>query len=357
MATMDKTYMRNFTYIGILLVLLVLSFILLKPILMSIITGIILASIFVPLYKRLNKIINHKNLSTAIISVLLLVIFVIPLIFLTPVLLNQSIHVYTASQNIDFITPLKNMFPTLFTSQQFTNNIGSVISSFVTKITNSFMNMISKLILNFPTIFLQMLVTFFIFFFVVRDHDKLIKYIQSIMPFPKKVEEKLFKSTRDITLSVLYGQIVMGTVEGIIGGISFYIFGVGNPLFLMLLASIAGIFPIIGTTIVWVPVTIFLFIKGNFLSAIGVLAFGLIAVFIENAVKPAFVSKRTNVHSAVILLGMVGGLFAFGLLGFILGPLILAYLLIILELFRDKRGPTFLIQEPEQGIDIKTEKS
>ncbi|NCN86406.1 AI-2E family transporter [archaeon] len=351
---MDKSYLRKVTSLVILAVLIVLSYFLLKPILMSIITGIILAFIFLPVFQKINKKIPSRNVSVTIVCILLILLIVIPVWFLTPVLLNQSIEIFLASQKIDFVTPLQNAFPKLFSIGTFSNEITSVVYSFITKITNGAMNMISKVLLNFPTLFLQFLVTFFTFFFVLRDSEKFVEYIQSLLPFPKEIETKLFKSSRDITFSVLYGQVIIGILQGIFAGISFFLFGVGNALFLTLLAIIAGIFPIIGTTVVWIPVAIYLFVNGQLWPAIGVTFFGLIASFFENAVKPVFVSKRTNVHSSIILLGMVGGLFMFGILGVILGPLILAYLLIVLEIYRDKRTPSYLIQNPEdQEIDIK----
>lgn len=264
--------------------------------------------------------------------------------FIMPTLVDQSISIFFASQQLDFVTPLKNLFPSLFQVEGLSNEIGSIIYSFVTKMTNSVMNMVSGVILNFPTLFLQSLVMFFTFFFVLRDNEKFVAYIQSLLPFSKEVERKLFKSSRDITFSVLYGQVVLGILQGLAVGIGFFLFGVDNALFLTILAAIAGVFPIIGTAIVWVPVLIFLFIDGSTFAAFGVLIFGLVSSILENAVKPMFVSKRTNVNSAIILLGMVGGLFFLGILGVVLGPLILAYLLIILEIYRDKRVPGFFIE-------------
>ncbi|MFQ5531099.1 MAG: AI-2E family transporter, partial [Candidatus Nanoarchaeia archaeon] len=139
-----------------------------------------------------------------------------------------------------------------------------------------------------------------------------------------------------------------GVVQGLVVGIGFFIFRVPNALLLTLLASLAGIFPIIGTTIVWAPVVIYLFLAGNNFAAIGIIFFGIISSSIDNLIRPIFVSKRTNVHTAVILIGMIGGLFLFGILGFILGPLILSYLLVILELYRTKgEKPIFLSPLPK----------
>ncbi|MCH7974169.1 MAG: AI-2E family transporter, partial [Bacteroidetes bacterium] len=85
-----------------------------------------------------------------------------------------------------------------------------------------------------------------------------------------------------------------------------------------------------------IPLTIYLVVAGNTLAATGVLLFGLISSSLDNFIRPIIVSKRTELNSSIILIGMIGGLFLFGVLGVILGPLILAYLLILLELYRSK---------------------
>jgi len=261
----------------------------------------------------------------------------LPFWFLTPIIIDQSIKIYIASQQMDFVVILKKIFPSLFASEDFSSEIGSILYSFTTKTTSYFMNILSKLILNFPTLLLQFFVTFFTFFFVLRDKEKIVSYIKSLLPFSKDIEEKLFESSREITSSVIYGQVIIGMIQGLIVGFGFFIFGVPNALFLTLLASIAGIFPIIGTTIIWLPVTIYFFIAGNTFPALGIGIFGIISNTIDNIIRPAFVSKKTKMHPLPVLIGMIGGLFFFGVIGFILGPLILAYALIIIEIYRLKK--------------------
>jgi predicted PurR-regulated permease PerM len=344
---MADEYFKKISSTIIIVGLVVLSYLLLKPILMSIVIGIILAFIFTPIYDWVNKHIKMKNFTAFLMCLLLVLIIVLPLWYLAPVMINQSIKFYMASQQIDFITPLQKIFPSVFQSETFSAEIASTLRSFVTKTTNSMMNSLSNIILNFPTIFLQFIVVFFTFFFVLRDKENLISYIQSLIPFSKEVEKKLFKSSKDITVSVLYGQVVIGIVQGLVAGAGFFLFKVPNALLLTALAALAGIFPIIGTTIVWIPVAIYLVLAGNTFGALGVIIFGLISSIIENLVKPVFVSRRTQMNSSIILIGMIGGLFLFGIMGVILGPLILAYLLIILEVYRDKRVPGVFIENPE----------
>ena len=341
---MADEYFRKITSTVVIAGLLVLSYFLLKPILMAIIVGILLAFIFTPLYNLINRHIKLSTLSASIITLILILLIVIPIWYLTPILINQSIKFYMASQQIDFVTPLKTLFPSV--SETFTNEMGAAIRTFATKSTNSLMSSLSEIILNLPRIFLQVLVSLFTFFFVLRDKEKLISYIQSLIPFPKEVEKKLFKSSRDITLSVLYGQIVLGILQGIIAGAGFFIFKVPNALLLTALAALAGIFPIVGTAIIWVPVAIYFLIAGNSFAALGIVFFGLISTILETLLKPMFVSRMTQMNSSIVLIGMIGGLFLFGILGLILGPLILAYLLIILEIYRDKKLPGVFIEEP-----------
>lgn len=335
---MDDKYYKNIATTVILALLIVLSFLLLRPILLSIIIGLILAFIFYPVYKWINKKTGWKNVSAFLICAFLLILIILPIWFLTPILVDQSVKIYLSVQETDFVTPLKNVFPDLFASEAFSAEVGSIIHSFVSKVTNSLANTISKIILDFPILFLQLLVVFFTFFFALRDKKELEDYVKSLLPFPSHTQKRLFESSKGITYSVLYGQVVIGILQGLLLGVGLFIFGIPNALLLTLIAVIAGIFPIIATGIVWVPLTIYLLIAGNTFQALGVLIFGICSSSIDNIIRPYIVSKRTKLNSSIILIGMIGGLFLFGVLGLILGPLILSYLLILLDLYRNKKN-------------------
>ncbi len=324
--------------LGILVVLLVLSFFILKPILLSIILGFILAFIFSPVYSLLLKWTKSPNFSATSICVVLITLLILPIWFFAPIILEQSFKIYLSAQQMDFVVVLKKVFPSLFSSDQFSAEIGSTIKSFISNIADSVVNAVVNLITNFPSFMLQILVVLFTFFFVLRDGDNLVEYIKSLLPFPKEVEKKLFASSREITKSVLYGQVILGIIQGIVAGIGFFIFGVPNAWVLTLLALIAGVLPIIGPMLISLPVVVYLILADNNFAAIGVFIFGIIASNIDNLLRPLIVSRRSELHPSLVLIGMIGGVFFFGVLGLILGPLILAYLLIVLEVFRDRKS-------------------
>jgi len=348
MAHIGGEYFEKIMTAIIIIFLIVLSFFLLKPILLAIIAGLLLAFIFTPTYRWFYKKTKSKNLSASIIIAVLALVIIISAWFLMPLLIQQSFKIFQATTQLDFITPLESIFPQFFASEQFSSEIGSILSSFTTRLANTLVNSLSSIILNFPTLSLQLLVVLFTFFFVLRDQEEIVNYIKSLLPFPKEIEKKLFGYSTDITKSVLFGQVIIGIIQGLIAGIGFIIFGVPNALFLMLLAMFMGILPILGTPIIWVPVAIYMFIAGNNLAGWGVAVFGIIASTIDNILRPIFVSKMTKVHSGIVLVSMVGGLFLFGVFGLILGPLIISYLLIILELYRKKPTPGLIIQEEKK---------
>ena len=334
---MEDSYLNRITIIVILAVLSVLSFFLLKPILLSIIFGFILVFIFAPLYNVINRKIKAKNISALIITIALMLAFIVPAIFLIPLITSESVKIFTFAQNVDFVSLIKNLFPSLKGSDVLSAQIDNILHSFITKASANLVNYVSDMLIALPTALLQLTVVLFTFFFVIRDKDEFIDYIRSVMPFPKEIKERLLNATKDVTASVLYGQVVIGLIQGLIAGIGFFLFGASNALLFTVLAIVAGIMPIIGTAIVWVPIAVYMLISGNTIAGIGITIFGVASNTIDNFLRPILVSKRIKMNSLLVLLGMLGGILFFGFLGFILGPLIIAYLIIFLELYKNKR--------------------
>lgn len=334
LVTMEEFYFRRTATVVLSLALIVLTFLLLKPLLLSIILGILLAFIFNPVYNLFYNATKMKNLSSGLVCIILISLIIIPIWFLTPILLDQSFKLFKSSQEIDFVRIFQENFPSLFISSDISSEMGAMFKSLITSLTSNLMNYISNFILNFPILFLQSTVVFFTLFYFLRDKEEFKDYMDSLLPFPKEIKKRLFESTNRITYSILYGQVLIGIIQGLIVGIGFFIFNVPNSLLLTFFAAIAGILPVIGTPLIWIPISIYLFISGDMVPFIGVTIFGLISSSIDNLLRPIIISRRTKLNSLSILIGMIGGLFLFGTLGFILGPLIMAYFLTILDVYR-----------------------
>jgi len=328
--------------------LVVLTFLILRPILISTIFALILSFIFYPLHKRIRSIVRSKNLSAFIICLLLLAIIILPLFFFIPLIIKQSFQIYTFLQGENFLTPVNDIITSIFSSPELSKDLIVGLNSFTAKIASSFLSRFTEILLSSPTMLLQLLIILFVFFFGLRDGEEFVAYIQSLSPLSKESEKKVFQQFRDITYSVIYGNIVVGIIHGLAAGIALFILGIPNAVVLTLLAVFFSVIPLLGPWLVWVPVDIYLFSVGRTTAAVILLIYGLVVIsWIDNILRPLIVSRRTKINSAIILVSMIGGLLVFGILGLILGPLIISYLILLIESFRNKKTESILIQKTE----------
>jgi len=324
--------------------LFILAAIIIKPIFTAIIYGVLLAYIFYPIHRWLVKRIKSKNLSAFIILIALLILIIVLFVLVAGAVLRQSVNFYLYLQQIDFVQIIRTSFPNFIGSSEISTTLTGSLSSSISKLVGAMVTGLGDFVLNIPAMIIRLFVTFLTFFFVLKDGKQAVEYIKSLSPLKKEVQEKFSKQLRDITNSVLIGQIVVGIIQGLVAGLAYFIFGVPNAALLTLVSVALGVIPIIGPWLVWVPVDIYLFASGQTWPAIGILIYGLFLIsWIDNAIRALIVSRKTRINSGIILIGMMGGLFVFGILGLIIGPLVLGYILLILELYRKSKDGEDLI--------------
>ena len=144
----DSEYFKKITTTVILFILLVLSFLILQPILLSIIMGLIMAVVFFPLYEWILKKTKLKSVALILICLFLITIIVLPFWFLMPIFVEQSFQIYVAAQQIDFVEIFTKIFPSLSATGDVSSEFGSVFSSFVTSSLNSIARVFSEMLLN-----------------------------------------------------------------------------------------------------------------------------------------------------------------------------------------------------------------
>jgi len=326
--------------------LFILAGLIIKPVAISILFGILLAYIFYPIYRWILAQIKSENLSAFLVCLILLSIVLIPTILILT-------NVYLGLQETGFVTIKDSILSFLSSS--------GLSSTLLTNSLNEIIENLKNFVLDLPIILLQFFIVIFVFFFSLRDGRKAIEYLRSLSPLSKEIENKFFMQFKGITNSVLLGQVVVGIIQGLVAGIGYFIFGVPYALILTLLTMLVGIIPLIGPWLVWVPVNIYLFLAGRTGAGLGLLIYGFIIIsWLDTIIRPLIVSKRTEINSAIVIIGMIGGLFVFGVLGLILGPLILGYVLLIIEIYRKKRTSESLFfkkikEEPTKLKNLKKE--
>ena len=328
---------RDIERVGVLILIVILAFlvfILIKPIILSIIGGLILAYALSPLYKIILRKIKNKNTAAALVSILTLLVIIIPLYLIAPLLIRQVFTLFELSQKLNIQNFLNSLFPTA--SEQFIIQLITSFNAMISKVSSTILNSLVTLLLEIPTILFHLVIVSFVFFFTLKDSEKLREFVSSLSPLNKIQELKLVKQFKDITNTIVYGQIFIGIIQGLIAGIGFFIFGIPNVIILTTLAVILSIIPIVGPFFIWVPLIFYMLLTGaSKVAIILFIAYNLILVSnIDNLLRLHLVARKTNLSQVIILVGMIGGLMIFGLLGLILGPLILAYFIVFLEAYR-----------------------
>jgi len=328
---------KNLSILISIIILIALAIFIVFPIVQPVIVGLLLAYLFNPLYRKVLRFTKEKNLAAFIILLILLFCVALPLWFLFPIILKQSFDMYLYLQNIDIGNILNKIIPSLLTTD-LSKELTLSLNKFISSSANKFFTSATNYLINIPIFVLKITIAMFVFFFGLRDEENIRNSLKSISPFNKELEEKLIKNFNDITKAVIYGFIVIGILQGLLTGIGLFIFKSPYPLFLTFVAIFGAIIPILGAWIVWIPVSIYLFLTGHTFAALGLFLWGLILVsWIDNIIRPYLVSKKTKVSTATIFIGMMGGLISIGIIGLLIGPLILSYLLLLLESYRNEK--------------------
>lgn len=329
--------MNNIISLVLMSVIFILAFLVIRSIIVAILFGFLFAYIFHPVYLKTKKYLKNPTLSAITIIILLLGLIVVPLVYFTPTIIKQTFDIYGELQELNLGKALNNIAPSLIDENMiYTINMNflNVISQSV----NSFMNQFSNLLTFLPDILLQLFIVLFTLFFGLRDFEKFGTFLNKISPFDKKTENKINFEFRNITNAIVFGQVLIGIIQGLAMGLGFVLLGFDNFLTLTVISILISIIPVIGPAMLWGPLALFLLIQGNITSGIILAVYGgLFVSSIDNFLRPYFLSRSSSLPIYVSLIGTIGGLYFMGILGLIVGPLILAYALIIFEIYSIKK--------------------
>jgi predicted PurR-regulated permease PerM len=192
-----------------------------------------------------------------------------------------------------------------------------------------------------------MLVTLFYF---LRDHKSLLQYLRRLVPLSQAETDQLFGRVSDTIYATLYGNLVVKLVQGVLGGAMFWVLDLPAPVLCGIAMALFAMLPVVGTSLVWGPAAIFLLIQGSWVKAIVLTVWGsLVVSLIDNFLYPILIASELRIHTLGVLLSILGGLIAFGIAGIVLGPVILASTVALLEIWRHRAQGDAEKGEPERS--------
>ena len=175
---------------------------------------------------------------------------------------------------------------------------------------------------------------FFSLYYFLIDGHRIIKKAMYLSPLKDKYESELADKFSSMVSATLKGTIIVGTVQGVLGGIMFAIAGVQSFIIWAVVMIILSIIPAIGSGLVWAPVGIVMLLIGKTWQGIFILLFGSIVIsFIDNLLRPKLVGNDVEMHPLLVFFATLGGLISFGIIGFVIGPVIMALFLALWEIY------------------------
>ncbi len=183
----------------------------------------------------------------------------------------------------------------------------------------------------------------FILFFAIRDGRAMFAMLRELIPMSVGDRARLFTHLASVTRAMVFGTGVTALVQGALIAIGFAIVGLPSPIVFGVLAALLALVPMAGTPVVWVPAVLVLAAQERWYAAIFLLIWGGLVATIDNVLRPMLVSGRAQVGTLTVFIGVLGGVSAFGPIGVILGPLVLALIIALIRFALDER-----VAEPRQ---------
>jgi len=315
-----------------------LSFLIIRPFVVALFSAGALAFIFYPLYKMLAGKFKKNTIAGLLTCLIATLVVLFPIIFITSIVTFELKNGYFFVQK--FITDpnwalpeIPYSFSRIFgDSFELRNLLGGVLQQ-----SFSWMQNVIKMV---PDLMLNIFVTIFSTYYFLKHGKDLYKFFKGLFPLPEKKYDEMLGRVDDLTRSMILGQIVVGSAQGILAWIGFSLLHVPNPALWGFLTAIISIIPLLGAVIIWLPIDIYLFVvgyfSGDYTRALMLLAYGTCVIsFIDNILKPKIVGDKAQIHPLIILLGILGGIQLFGVIGIIIGPLILTFFDIAILTYRD----------------------
>ena len=199
---------------------------------------------------------------------------------------------------------------------------------------------------------ITMMVTFFLLFFFLRDKVRIMETLEGLLPLAHVESAQVTHKVRDMISAVVYGTLVVALVQGTLGGLMFWWLDLPAPLLWGAVMALVAVLPILGAAIVWIPAAAFLLVEGRWESAVVLALWGSVVIgLIDNFLYPLLMKNRVSMHTVPVFIAAMGGLFAFGATGIVLGPLVLALALALIDVWRRRMRR----HEIEMGVNDDSE--
>lgn len=350
---MDRKLMVTLTAFATLAGALYLLFRVLEPFLPAIGWASVLAIVTYPLYLRLRGALRDRDgLASALMTLAVFAVIVVPVIAIVALLLQELVEAEQLLRSAaaegkipridavlahptvkDWVDRLNELAATagIDLRERALATARGVIGLFLGGLTSTAANVFGFLF--------QLFLVLVVLFFVYRDGPAAERVFWSGVRVDDATRATLRETVAGMVSAVAVGVVVTAAVQGVLGGIGFWFTGLPSPVLFGALTTVSAFIPVVGTALVWIPAVAYLFLSGATTDGVILAVWSILVVgSVDNVLRPMLMSGRTGLPLPLMMMGALGGLLAFGLFGLVMGPLLIALLLVLLDRYRASLG-------------------
>jgi predicted PurR-regulated permease PerM len=177
---------------------------------------------------------------------------------------------------------------------------------------------------NIVVFLADLVIMTFALFFLFRDARTLMAAIRRTIPLRSELRERLILQTQALVTASVVASLIVAAVQGLLGGLAFWVLGLTAPVFWGVVMAFFCLLPF-GAWVVWAPAAIWLIVTGHVVRGLILLGLGIgLVSAVDNILRPLLLSERSEINGLLLLIGLLGGVIAFGSVGLVLGPVLMA---------------------------------
>lgn len=319
---------------GLVGLLAVLTALLVLPYIQYILGAILLAYVLVPLQARLAPRIG-ETVAAAVLLTLSTIAVVLPLLFVLAVVAGEVVGLAEQVETLEFATVEEPIAETTGHEVDLQSTLAGSLEQIGTAAVGGAVAAVELV----TGLLIGLSLALFLLFFLIRDGRRLVDWLTDVSPLADPVTDALVTRIDAITRAVLAGHVLVAIIQGGIAGLGLWVTGIPNALFWTVVMVILALIPIVGTFAVWAPAAAYLGATGQLIPGVGLFLYGVIVVgFSDEYLRPVIVDRYARINPAVIIVGVIGGLSTYGVMGLFVGPILLGALKEAVEVYTDYYG-------------------
>lgn len=334
----DRTEALLITLCGIFLVLTLL---LVLPFLQFFLLAVLLAYPLQPIQRRLASLTTPLVSAATLVTTTVLVIVVPALFVLRRIVLEASNLVEQAREGdlpvaLNEVESQINQRAESFGVER-EINLRESLQTVAEQADVSAVDSILGLFETVSHVLIGLGVTVFLLYYLLKDGRKFNRWLHATAPLPERVQQELHDAFEDVMSAVLVSHVFIAVVQGIVAGIGLFIVGIPNALLWTVIMVVLAIIPVIGSFVVWGPAVVYLVALDQMLAAAFLFVYGAVVVGLtDDYLRPIVIDRytQTQLNPAIILVGVLGGVFAFGVMGLFFGPIVVGGVKSTLDVYR-----------------------